>query len=50
MRRLHDIGITGWAILVHFVPYIGGIAFLIMMILPTKKGGNKWGPAPVARP
>ena len=48
VRRLHDIGLSGWLILVSFIPYIGGIAILVMMLIPTQFGPNKHGPAPKA--
>ncbi|MFA7496330.1 MAG: DUF805 domain-containing protein [Acidithiobacillus sp.] len=43
VRRLHDIGISGWWLLINLVPYIGGIALLIMLILPAKPSGEKYG-------
>lgn len=44
VRRLHDIGISGWWLLIGLVPYVGGIALLIMEILPSKPSGEKYGP------
>ena len=48
IRRLHDIGLSGWLVLIMLIPYIGGIAILVMMVLPTSFGPNKHGPAPKA--
>lgn len=48
VRRLHDIGLSGWLILVSFIPYVGAIALLVMMFIPTQFGPNKHGPAPKA--
>lgn len=48
VRRLHDLGFTGWLILIMFIPYVGGIALLVMMLIPTSFGPNKHGPAPKA--
>jgi uncharacterized membrane protein YhaH (DUF805 family) len=48
VRRLHDIGFTGWLILISFIPYVGAIALLVMMVIPTSFGPNKHGPAPKA--
>ncbi|WP_452219885.1 DUF805 domain-containing protein [Lacinutrix salivirga] len=45
-RRLHDIGKTGWYYLVRFIPYIGGIWFLILMVQNGNVGPNQYGPDP----
>lgn len=42
-RRLHDIGKTGWFYLVRFIPYIGGIWFLILMVQNGNTGPNEYG-------
>jgi len=44
VRRLHDIGMSGWWILILFVPFIGGIVIFIMEVLPSKPSGEKYGP------
>jgi uncharacterized membrane protein YhaH (DUF805 family) len=44
VRRLHDIGMSGWWILINLVPYIGAIALLIMLIFPSKPSGEVYGP------
>ena len=36
VRRLHDINLSGWFYLISLVPYIGGIAMLVLAVLPTK--------------
>ena len=43
-RRLHDIGRTGWWLLLSLVPIIGPIALLIMLALPGTPGPNRYGP------
>ena len=44
IRRLHDIGYSGWWVLVGlFVPYIGGFILLIMSLLPSQPHPNKYG-------
>lgn len=35
VRRVRDLGISGWFFLVGLVPFIGGIALLIGYCLPT---------------
>lgn len=36
LRRLRDAGFTPWLILVSLVPFIGGIALLVLLCLPSK--------------
>ncbi|TRW50380.1 DUF805 domain-containing protein [Aliidiomarina halalkaliphila] len=47
IRRLHDTGRSGWWMLILFVPLIGGLVFLVFMLLPSEAGENKWGPNPI---
>lgn len=35
VRRIRDLGISPWWILVVFVPFIGGVALLVAFCLPT---------------
>lgn len=42
VRRLHDIGYSGWWFCINFIPVVGGVAFLVMTILPSDKK-NKFG-------
>lgn len=46
VRRLHDIGKSGWMILVGFIPLIGGIWLIILFATDGQPGSNKWGPNP----
>lgn len=46
VRRLHDTGRTGWWILVSFVPFVGGLIFLVLMVLDSIPGPNKYGENP----
>lgn len=46
VRRLHDIGYSGWWYLIGFVPYIGGVVILVMSALPSEAGANQYGPNP----
>ena len=45
VRRLHDIGRSGWWYLIAFIPF-GSIVLLIMACLESQPGANKWGPNP----
>lgn len=42
-RRLHDIGRSGWWLLVGLVPLIGGLFLLYWTVLPSQPGANAFG-------
>ncbi len=46
VRRLHDQGKSGTWYFINFVPFIGGIWFLILMITEGTHGTNQYGPDP----
>lgn len=46
VRRLHDIGKSGWYFLINFIPLVGGIWFLVLMCLDSQPGENRFGPNP----
>ena len=46
VRRLHDMGKSGWWALITFIPYIGPIVLLIFCCLDSEPGMNKFGPNP----
>lgn len=46
VRRLHDIGVTGWLCLVILIPTIGSLIILVCALIPTQARENKWGPVP----
>ncbi len=46
VRRLHDIGRSGFWVLMGFVPVIGGIVVLILMLMDTQPETNQYGPNP----
>jgi uncharacterized membrane protein YhaH (DUF805 family) len=50
IRRLHDIGMSGWFYLLAFVPYIGGIFLLVCAFIPSQAYVNKYGPIPKPAP
>lgn len=45
VRRLHDTGRSGWWYLLILIPYIGGIALIIIFCLKSDED-NKYGPKP----
>ncbi|WP_156291549.1 DUF805 domain-containing protein [Oceanobacillus salinisoli] len=46
VRRLHDIGRSGWWLLIGLVPIIGPIVLLVFMCLDSEEEENKYGPNP----
>lgn len=49
VRRLHDSGRSGWWLLLAFVPFFGGLALLVLMLLDSQPGTNQYGPNPKGR-
>jgi uncharacterized membrane protein YhaH (DUF805 family) len=46
VRRLHDIGKSGWWVLIGLVPIIGGLVLLYFAVLDSQPGDNVYGPNP----
>jgi len=46
VRRQHDIGLSGWFLLLLLLPYIGGLILFVFTLIPSQKHDNKWGPVP----
>ena len=46
VRRLHDVGRSGWWILISLIPLIGGIVIFVFMVLDSHEGENRFGPNP----
>lgn len=46
IRRLHDIGRSGWWILLNFIPVIGTIIVFVMTVLDSQPSANKYGANP----
>ena len=49
IRRLHDRNFSGWFYLIGFIPYIGGLALTVMLLLDGTEGPNQYGPDPKER-
>ena len=45
-RRLHDSNHSGWWLLIGFVPIIGFMILLILMVQDSQAGANQYGPNP----
>ncbi|TIU40022.1 MAG: DUF805 domain-containing protein [Mesorhizobium sp.] len=46
VRRLHDIGLSGWLCLLILIPTIGSLIILVFALIPTQARENQWGPVP----
>ena len=50
VRRLHDIGKSGWMILVSLIPLVGAIWLIVLLAKKGDPKDNEFGPAEVAAP
>ena len=50
VRRLHDVGKSGWMFLVILIPIAGAIWLLVLLFTDSQFGDNKYGPNPKAIP
>ncbi|MCU0404735.1 MAG: DUF805 domain-containing protein [Chitinophagaceae bacterium] len=50
VRRLHDVGKSGWMLLVALIPLIGAIWLIVLLVKDSQPGENKWGPNPKGVP
>ena len=48
VRRLHDIGKSGWMLLIAFLPFIGAIWLIVLLVKDSNSGENKYGQSPKA--
>lgn len=46
VRRLHDIGKSGWMLLVVLIPVIGAIWLLVLLFTDSNAGDNNYGSNP----
>ena len=48
VRRLHDIGKSGWYLLINLIPIAGPIWFLVLVCTDSQPGDNEYGANPKA--
>ena len=48
VRRLHDVGKSGWMYLIVLIPLIGVIWLLVLLTKDSQAGDNKYGANPKA--
>lgn len=46
IRRLHDVGKSGWMILITFIPLVGSIWLIVLMVTDSDLGENQYGANP----
>jgi uncharacterized membrane protein YhaH (DUF805 family) len=46
-QRIRDFGYSGVWILLVFIPYVGWLASLAIMFVPSNEGDNRYGPNPL---
>lgn len=46
VQRLHDIGWSGWLWLLNFVPFVGFVFSLLLLVVPGTPDANRYGPPP----
>lgn len=46
VRRLHDIGKSGWNYFIILIPFVGAIIFLVWLCKEGESGSNAWGEDP----
>ena len=46
VRRLHDIGKSGWNYFIGLIPLVGAIILLVWFCKDSQAGENKWGVNP----
>jgi len=45
VRRLHDMGRSGWWLLLWLIPFVGVIVIFIFTLLDSQATENEWGPS-----
>ena len=46
VRRLHDIGKSGWWFLIILIPLVGAIWLIVLLCTDSQAGENEWGANP----
>lgn len=46
VRRLHDVGKSGWFLLMALIPIVGWIILIVKLAKQGHSGENKYGPIP----
>lgn len=46
VRRLHDVGKSGWFFFIILIPIVGAIWLLVLFVTESQQGENEYGPNP----
>ena len=46
VRRLHDIGKSGWMMFVALIPLVGSVWLLVLLATESQEGSNEYGDNP----
>jgi uncharacterized membrane protein YhaH (DUF805 family) len=46
IRRLHDVGKSGWWYFIALIPLVGAIWLLVLLCTDSQPGDNQYGPNP----
>lgn len=46
VRRLHDLGLSGWFSVLWWIPYLGLVSLVLLAVAPGNRSENKFGPSP----
>ena len=46
VRRLHDMGKSGWFLLIGLIPIVGWILLIIWLCTDSEPASNEWGANP----
>lgn len=45
VRRFHDVGMSGWLVLLAYIPYVGGLFAFVVSLIDSQSGTNRFGPS-----
>ena len=48
IQRIHDLGYTGWFVLLYLIPYVNLIVIMVLLCLKGNSGANEYGPDPLS--
>lgn len=48
-QRCRDIGLSGWAVVLCCIPYLGTLFSVALMLIPGSRGPNGYGPDPLSQ-
>lgn len=46
VRRIHDIGLSGWFVLLGLIPTVGNLILIVFALIPSQGKANRWGEVP----